>query len=148
MNTIKPAYITLRTTAVNGDHWDLCLDLSPLNDDEILPAVNYLLDEEIDEQYDTPKMAAYIQSVHDFCVEQLMDFCFDWDVYDHCYTIDLFLTMMELGWCCKDCCIKEIEQLERLNREAEDGNDSVVEEIEVRLNNFFARVKPFVFTMI
>lgn len=91
-------------------------------------------------------MRSCIQGVYDYCVECLMNFCFDWGVYDHCYTIDLFLTMMEFGWCCKDCCAKEIEQLERLNQEPENGNEAALEEIEDRLYAFFSLAKPFVFT--
>lgn len=143
--TNRPAYIPLRTTALNGDGWDLHLDISPLTNDEIIPALNYLLTGKMDEKYKTPKMGEYIQGVYDSCVESLLDFCFEWGVYDHCYTIDLLLTTMELNWCCEHCCTNEIEQLELLNQELMNGNWGVMEQIKARLTKFFTLAQPFVF---
>lgn len=148
LTTNKPAYISLRTTVVNGDYWDLRMDISPLNDEEVIPAVNYLLTETIDRKYKTPKMAAYIEGVYDFCVDSLMDFCFEYGMYDHCYTIDIILTMMEYDLCCKDCCVKEIAMLEQLNRELEGGRWSAEEQIKERLIHFFSLTRPFVFDVI
>ena len=44
MNTIrKPAYITMRTTVLNGDSWDFLLDISPLAKEEIVPVLSCLV---------------------------------------------------------------------------------------------------------
>jgi hypothetical protein len=147
-NATKPTCINLRTVAVNSDCWNLCLDPSTLDDDEILHVVNYLLSGKIAAQYNTPKIAAYIQGIYDRCVENLMNACFEYGLYDHCYTIDIILTMMELDSRCKDSCTKEIEQLERMNQELQRGRWGVHKQIRERLIKFFSLEKPFVFDVL
>ncbi len=133
----------LRATFLNGESWDMLLDVTALDAEYIAPVINGLLDGEVSEAYDIPIVREKIQKVNDVCVKHLVDYCMDYGYYDHCYTIDLILTAMEMGWACEHCCVEEIKLLEHLNQELENGNDHVSDEIEANLTEFFGKVLPF-----
>lgn len=147
MNTEKMSIrFPLRATFLNGDSWEMLLDVTALDAEYVAPVLNGLLDDEVSEAYDIPLVREKIQRVHDVCVKQLVDWCMDYGVYDHCYTIDLILTAMEMGWCCEHCCIEEIQLLERLYQDMERGDYRARKRIEASLTEFFGKVRPFVLT--
>ena len=133
----------LRATFLNGESWDMLLDVTALDAQYIAPVLNGLLEGEVSADFDLPIVHKKIRKVNDACVKHLVDCCMGYGYYNHCYTIDLILTAMEMGWACEHCCVEEIKRLEHLNQELENGNDLVSEKIEANLTEFFGKVLPF-----
>ena len=149
MNTIcKPAHITMRCTIVNGESWDLLLNVSPLTEEEITPVLNCLVNGGLDPRFDTPKINEFIQGVTDGAAEVLMRFCFDGGEYDHFYAVKLISDVVEVGLCCEECCAKEMVLLHQLFAEYLAGSETAVQRIAQNLYDFFADTMPFVFDVI
>ncbi len=149
MNTIrKPAYITMRTTVLNGDSWDFLLDISPLAKEEIVPVLSCLVNGPLDEKYRTPKAWEFIQNVLHDATETLVNFCFDDRKLDHSYTVSLIRDTHKVGLCCKECRDKELATLHQLFAEYTAGIEYAAERIALNLYEFFADTTPFVFDVI
>lgn len=146
--TRKPAYITMRNTIVNGDSWDLRLDISPLSTEEVVPVIDCLVNGPLDQRFHTPKIFKFIQEVTDGAAEVLMRFCFDKGEYNHAYAVGLISDIREVGLCCEDCFTKEITALHQLFVEYMAGVETATERIAQNLYDFFSETTPFVFDVI
>ena len=143
--TRKPAYITMRNTIVNGESWNLRLDISSLSTEEVRPVIDCLVNGPLDERFHTPKICKFIQEVRDGAAEVLMHFCFDKGTYNHSYAVRLISDIKEVGLCCENCFIEEITTLHQLFVEYMAGVETATERIAENLYEFFADTTPFVF---
>ena len=146
--TRKPAYITMRNTVVNGERWNLRLDISSLSTEEVRPVIDCLVNGPLDKRFQTPKICQFILGVMDGAAEVLMHFCFDHGHYNHAYALRLISDIKEVGLCCEDCFIEEVTILHQLFVEYMAGVETATERIAENLYEFFADTTPFVFDVI
>ena len=149
LNTIcKPEYITMRCTIVNGESWDFLMNISSLADDEVTPVINWMVNGELDEHYNTPKIRKFLMEAIEAAAEVLMRFCFDNGKYNHFYALELISEIEKAGLRCEECCIEEVMLLHQLFVEYLKNPESAVEQIAVNLYEFFADTAPFAFNVI
>jgi hypothetical protein len=146
--TNKPNYIFLRVTAVNGHSFDLQLDVTPLTYEALNPVLDFLVNGNMDPQFDTLEIWEYIQSVMDSTAEALLYSCFDGRKYKHVYAIDLISHVAQAGLCCENCGIEVASRLSRLYMEYMKDSESVVRQIAQNLYAFFKDTTPFVFDVL
>ncbi len=149
LNTInEPSYVDLKCTIVNGRTWICHLNVSELAEEEVAPAINWLVTGNMDQRWQTPKMEAFLANTMDSAGKVLARLCFRNGEYDNFYAVDLISAVHEVGLCSEKCCVELITLLVQLYVDYQDGNEEALEQIFQTLYTFFAHTTPFVFDVI
>ena len=141
-------YIMLHVEDLNQSTFDLKMDIRPLSAEEVVAAIDCLTTGEIEEEFHTPKMMRYIDSVLEQCAVSVLDFCFNEGTFDLDYAIDLVVRCKLSELCCADCAIEEFQILNRLYREYILGDEAAETKIKGNLFAFFKRTNPFTISVI
>jgi len=141
------AYMMVHVTDLNQGHFDLKMDIRPLSSEELLAVADYFTNGDMSEVLNTPKMLRYLKSVHEACVDNVIDFCFDGGVYDHDYTKRLIAGCVAYRLCCADCAYSAFSSVCNLYEEYQNGNESALNFIKANLDEFFRNIAPYSITI-
>lgn len=140
-------YMMLHVTDLNDGYFDLKADIRPLSADELNAVASYFTYGELDEAYNTPKMRRYLNSIHEACIDGIIRFCFEDEIYDHKYTQNLIEGCALNKLCCTDCASTEYSILEKLHEKYLNGNEAALNIIKANLNEFFRNIAPYSITI-
>lgn len=136
-------YIMLHVEDLNNSTWDLKMDIRSLSPDEVLAAVDYLTTGEMAEEYYTPKMMRYINSVHESCVRSLLGFCFEFGKFDQDYTKRLIAGCSAYKLCCIDCAMNTYLFVSQQDVDIINNNRSAANTLKASLGEFFMETQPY-----
>lgn len=141
------AYMMVHVTDLNQSYFDLEMDIRPLSSEELLAVADYFTSGDRSEVLSTPKMLRYLKSVHEACVDSVIDFCFDGGAYDHDYTQNLIAGCVAYKLCCAECACSEFSTLCNLYEKYQSGNESALNFIKANLYEFFRNIAPYSITI-
>ena len=143
--TNQPTQITMKVTTINGACFKFLLDVAPLSEEEINPALDCLVYGELVPRFNTPKIRDYIQEALDTAALVFTRFCFDNGEYDHFYAVEMISDVVQAGLCCEECGVRFLSDLHQLYGEYLAGSENAERYIEQYLFEFFQNTRPFVF---
>lgn len=141
-------YVTLRMVDVNMTRWDIHADVRPLAEDEIQPVIDYLVTGNLAKKHRTPNILRFISGVHQYCVQILIDLCFEDGFYDHDYALSLIDGALANDLCCEDCAMQERIIITGLHLDYLLGDENAEDRIKGSLSEFFKLVKPYSITLL
>ena len=136
-------YIVLHVEDLNNSTWDLNMDIRSLAPDEVLAAIEYLTSGDMPEEYHTPKMMRYINSVHESCVRSLLGFCFEFGKFDQDYTKRLISGCAAYKLCCVDCAINTYLFVCQQDVDTINSNRAAANTLKASLGEFFMNTQPY-----